>query len=142
MNVSLTPELEKFVNRKVESGLYQTASEVVREGLRLLSERRSGEGSALRREIALGRWSTPPLGQVKPFNEETATRIKSQCPPNPPRPSQTVSEPRLTDQAEADLEKAWEDFAEHNEAAADRLIDDIMARARLHARFPLMKSSA
>jgi len=39
MNVSLTPELERLVNEKVESGLYQTASEVVREALRLLRER-------------------------------------------------------------------------------------------------------
>ncbi len=38
MNVSLTPELEHFVDRKVESGLYNNASEVVREGLRLLKE--------------------------------------------------------------------------------------------------------
>jgi antitoxin ParD1/3/4 len=39
MNVSLTPALEKFVAQKVQSGLYQTASEVIREGLRLLEER-------------------------------------------------------------------------------------------------------
>ena len=39
MNVSLTPELERLVIDKVESGLYQTASEVVREALRLLKER-------------------------------------------------------------------------------------------------------
>jgi antitoxin ParD1/3/4 len=38
MNVSLTPELEKFVEKEVESGLYQTASEVVRAGLRRLKE--------------------------------------------------------------------------------------------------------
>ena len=38
MNVSLTAELEKFVDGKVESGLYNNASEVVREGLRLLKE--------------------------------------------------------------------------------------------------------
>lgn len=38
MNVSLTPELEKFVDAKVESGLYNNASEVIREGLRLLKE--------------------------------------------------------------------------------------------------------
>ena len=38
MNVSLTPELERFVDDKVESGLYNNASEVVREGLRLLKE--------------------------------------------------------------------------------------------------------
>jgi len=39
MNVSLTPELAKFVEQKVKSGLYHTASEVIREGLRLLEER-------------------------------------------------------------------------------------------------------
>jgi antitoxin ParD1/3/4 len=39
MNVSLTPELEKLIVEKVDSGLYQTASEVVREALRLLKER-------------------------------------------------------------------------------------------------------
>jgi len=38
MNVSLTPELAKFVEEEVESGLYQTASEVVRAGLRRLKE--------------------------------------------------------------------------------------------------------
>jgi len=40
MNVSLTPELEKFVQTEVTSGLYQTASEVVRAGLRRLKEDR------------------------------------------------------------------------------------------------------
>lgn len=38
MNVSLTPKLEEFVRKTVQSGRYQTASEVVREGLRLLEE--------------------------------------------------------------------------------------------------------
>lgn len=39
MNVSLTPELEKMVSLKVESGKYNSASEVMREGLRLLQQR-------------------------------------------------------------------------------------------------------
>ncbi len=39
MNVSLTPQLESFIITKVESGLYGSQSEVVREGLRLLVER-------------------------------------------------------------------------------------------------------
>lgn len=39
MNVSLTPQLEQFVREKVDSGRYLSASEVVREGLRLLEER-------------------------------------------------------------------------------------------------------
>lgn len=38
MNISLTPELEKFVAKEVESGLYLTASEVIRAGLRRLKE--------------------------------------------------------------------------------------------------------
>ena len=38
MNVSLTPELEKFVSAKVESGLYNSASAVVREAFQLLEE--------------------------------------------------------------------------------------------------------
>jgi antitoxin ParD1/3/4 len=36
MNVSLTPELERRIAERVDSGLYNTASEVVREALRLL----------------------------------------------------------------------------------------------------------
>jgi antitoxin ParD1/3/4 len=39
MNVSLTQELEELVTRKVKSGLYHTASEVIRDALRLLEER-------------------------------------------------------------------------------------------------------
>ena len=41
MNVSLTPELEEFVSTKVRSGRYNSASEVVREALRLPEERDS-----------------------------------------------------------------------------------------------------
>lgn len=36
MNISLTPTLEKFVNDKVASGLYNSVSEVIREAIRLL----------------------------------------------------------------------------------------------------------
>lgn len=38
MNISLTPTLEKFVQDKVASGLYNSVSEVVREALRLLAQ--------------------------------------------------------------------------------------------------------
>jgi antitoxin ParD1/3/4 len=38
LNISLTPELDKFVSTRVRSGRYLTASEVVREALRLLEE--------------------------------------------------------------------------------------------------------
>ena len=38
LNVSLTPALEQFITDRVSSGRYQTASEVVRAGLRLLEQ--------------------------------------------------------------------------------------------------------
>lgn len=52
MNVSLSPELERFVIQKVESGLYSSNSEVVREALRLLRRR---DRARLRRLEALER---------------------------------------------------------------------------------------
>ncbi len=57
INVSLTPHLERFVTSRVTSGRYQSASEVVREGLRLLEEREDVRRAAirqLRKEIAVG----------------------------------------------------------------------------------------
>lgn len=39
MNVNLTPALEKLVQTKVKTGRYNSASEVVREALRLLDEK-------------------------------------------------------------------------------------------------------
>ncbi|MDX2250587.1 MAG: type II toxin-antitoxin system ParD family antitoxin [Bacteroidia bacterium] len=38
MNISLTPTLEALVQAKVSSGLYNNASEVIREALRLMEE--------------------------------------------------------------------------------------------------------
>ena len=39
MNISITPELEDLIAKKVKTGMYHSASEVIREGLRLLKER-------------------------------------------------------------------------------------------------------
>jgi antitoxin ParD1/3/4 len=58
MNVSLTPELEKFVSTKVESGRYNSASEVVREALRLLEAHDSVRAT-----------------QLAQFNEELSRRL-------------------------------------------------------------------
>lgn len=57
MNVSLTPHFEELVKNKLASGLYHSASEVIREGLRLLEERdqvRELRLEELRKEIQLG----------------------------------------------------------------------------------------
>jgi antitoxin ParD1/3/4 len=53
MNVSLTPQLEKFVDERVAKGQYASASEVVRAGLRLLQARETAR-EALRRQVAVG----------------------------------------------------------------------------------------
>lgn len=57
MNVSLTPELEKLIEEKVKSGMYGSASDVVREALRLLKERddtRALRMQQLRNDVAIG----------------------------------------------------------------------------------------
>lgn len=58
MNVSLTPELEKFVSDKVSAGRYNSASEVVREALRLLEEN-----------------DRVRAHQLKEFNQELGSRL-------------------------------------------------------------------
>lgn len=47
MNVSLTDELGEFVNAKVSSGRYTSASEVVREALRLMERHEQIEATKL-----------------------------------------------------------------------------------------------
>ncbi len=53
MNISLAPELEQLVNDRVKTGLYQTANEVIREGLHLLRER-DQRVEALRQDVLAG----------------------------------------------------------------------------------------
>jgi len=60
LNVSLTPELDDFVAGKVESGRYTSASEVVREALRLLEEHDRARGA-----------------QLTAFNKELGARLAS-----------------------------------------------------------------
>ena len=69
MTISLTRDLEQLVEKKIKSGLYPTAREVIREGLRLLDERdrlydaRLGD---LQKEIRKGLAS----GRATAFNPE------------------------------------------------------------------------
>lgn len=62
MNVNLTPELELLVRRKVASGMYTSASEVVREALRLMEEQdqmRAVRLDQLRQDVRKGLDSGP-----------------------------------------------------------------------------------
>ena len=57
INVNLTPFLEEMVRQKVKSGLYTSASEVVREALRLMEEQdslRKAKLETLRQDIRSG----------------------------------------------------------------------------------------
>jgi antitoxin ParD1/3/4 len=67
LNINLTPQLEKLVRQKVSSGRYNSASEVVREALRLMEaqdELRSLKLEQLRRDIREGLDSGP----ARPWN--------------------------------------------------------------------------
>lgn len=79
MNISLTPELEQLVDDKVKSGMYQTASEVIREGLRLLRER-DQRVEALRRDVRAG-FEAVERGEFTEYDasniKELADRIKA-----------------------------------------------------------------
>jgi antitoxin ParD1/3/4 len=78
MNGSLTDQLEQFVSEQVCTGRYQSASEVVHEGLRLLATREETERiklEALRKMIREGLESGP----AEPLNmEEIIATARSQ----------------------------------------------------------------
>lgn len=64
MNVNLTPQLERLVKQKVNTGLYNNASEVVREALRMM---------VVRDEAAKG-FAQLHAGQTVPLNMAAAKR--------------------------------------------------------------------
>ena len=80
MNVSLTPELEQLVLQKVQSGRYLSASEVVREALRLLLEPdqlRELRREELRKFIAIG-IEQADRGELAPLDvDATLARVRS-----------------------------------------------------------------
>ncbi len=83
MNVSLTPELENLVQEKVKSGNYNSASEVIREALRLLKEQdqlREIRREEVRREVMKG-VEQIRNGEFTTYNsaEEMAESIISQA---------------------------------------------------------------
>jgi antitoxin ParD1/3/4 len=56
-NISLTPEQDAFVEKVVEAGEYQNASEAIRDALRVLQQRRKEDSlklKALRTQIRVG----------------------------------------------------------------------------------------
>ncbi len=81
MNVSLTPELEQFVSGKVQSGRYNSASEVVREALRLLEEHdaaRAAQLAAFNGEIGRRLAALDGGESVKPAEARARLQAKSE----------------------------------------------------------------
>jgi antitoxin ParD1/3/4 len=81
MNVSLTPELEKFVTAKVETGRYNSASEVVRDALRLLEEHDRNRAARLgefNQELGRRLESLDSGRHVKPAEARERLRRKSE----------------------------------------------------------------
>lgn len=73
MNVNLTPQLEELVRAKVASGMYTSASEVVREALRCMDEQdrvRAAKLEQLRDDVRQGLSSGPG----KAWSSEEAKR--------------------------------------------------------------------
>jgi antitoxin ParD1/3/4 len=80
MNVSLTPELEKFVSAKVEAGRYGSASEVVREALRLLEEHdlnRAAQLGEFNQELGRRLESLDSGKHIKPADARNRIKLKS-----------------------------------------------------------------
>jgi len=79
MNISLTPELDNWVHKKVKSGFYNSASEVVREGLRILKEREQQKETLLKELRAELRLGTEQVdnGLSEEFTETIVRKIKS-----------------------------------------------------------------
>ena len=81
MNVSLTPELEEFVSAKVQSGRYNSASEVVREALRLLEdhdEARAAQLAEFNGEIGRRLTAFDRGDAIKPAEARARLQDKSQ----------------------------------------------------------------
>jgi len=81
VNVSLTPELDKWINEKVASGLYQSSSELIREGLRFLmvrEEQRQAMIAESRQDLLIG-VTQLDNGKSQDLDEELVKSIKKKA---------------------------------------------------------------
>jgi len=80
MNVSLTRRFQRMIDRRVASGRYGSASEVVREALRLLEERETLQQARLqqlRRDVTIGIRALE-TGDVMPFDRALVASVKAE----------------------------------------------------------------
>jgi antitoxin ParD1/3/4 len=132
MNVSFTPELEQFVQSRVASGRYQTASEVVREGLRLLEEREQSRETVIRELRAKIRRGIEQADRGELLDGDAVFDEIRQLSARR-RSGRQMSRRRfvVTPEARADLIEIWKYIAEDSIDAADQAIarlDDAFRR--------------
>ncbi|MBZ5624129.1 MAG: type II toxin-antitoxin system ParD family antitoxin [Acidobacteriia bacterium] len=76
VNISITPELDEFLQSRVESGRYQTTSEVVREARRLLQRQETERDAAFQQLKAK---SNAVRRRPRPASCLTVTKYSMNC---------------------------------------------------------------
>ncbi len=78
MNISLPRQLEQWVKERVDTGMYDSASEVIREALRLLREQEDLKllrAQELRRQLQVG-VEQLDRGAARAFDEAVTSEVK------------------------------------------------------------------
>ncbi len=115
MNISITPELEELIEKKVKSGLYNSASEVIREGLRLLKDAAESEVF-----FTYGKTNFMGMGENNARVEQMVTRA-----------NKLIADPDLAEEAYSDWLDHYHDLlkkGEQREAEEDTIIAEIECR--------------
>ena len=139
----LTPHFDRFVQQKVDSGRYQSASEVVRESLHLLEEREEARRqlrTGARREIEVG-WEQSERGEVVDGPAVFAEIRKMSKARAHRREGQALRKPayELTTAARLDLLQVWNYLAEQASiGVADKVVADLEAGIRKVAQTPAL----
>ena len=134
MNVNLTPQLEDLVRAKVSSGMYASASEVVREALRLMQEQdqlREAKLEELRKDIHRGLESGPS-------QDWNATEVKAAARARRKSTTGAARKARVTrrPQAAVDILDIWDFIAEDSMLDADLWVDSLDEKLRLWSTQP------
>jgi antitoxin ParD1/3/4 len=87
-NINLTDALDRFVDRQIESGAYQNASEVLRAGLRLLKAEQDVRAAKLRRlkaaidealgDLEAGRYEEVELGDLESWFDRVSAEADAE----------------------------------------------------------------